>query len=243
MKAEYQTFIDVPQHLVKYLSLNLLNQDYWNNCVDKQTQQQLEQQTRNWLNLDLAPYETHYNIETKIDDISTDLLPIVPKLCDKQGFIFIWTVPLWIADSVSAQALQFKTELQNVKSTVADDCETLIAQVHIYNEFVFVSSVKYYNFVAKYPKHRRLELCRMVWQTLIDVFDDKTIYAVNGGVLNQAHNLFNGKNIQREPYRRKVLKSLGFEETTVAAAPTHFYLHPTEKIWKYEHQPSAQLSL
>jgi hypothetical protein len=239
MKKEYQTTINVPAALEDYLSLNNLNLDYWNNCLDQKTQRNLEYNAREWLGLNLSKYENYFNIETKIDDISTAILPIVPKLCDHQGVIFIWTIPLHQADYIMSDALLFKTELQSVKSVVPDNCEVLIGQVHIYPTFVFISSVKYYNFIAKYSKEKRIELIKQVWTTLIDLFKDKEIYAASGDLLNTAHNLFNNKNIQREPYNRKLLKRLGFVQTTVEQAPNHFYLEPTDKIWKYEYKPCS----
>lgn len=235
MKTEYQTFIDVPAELSSYLSLDRLNRDYWGNCIDQEQQQCLEHAAREFFDLDLEPYETEFSIETKVEDIATDILPVVPKLCDHQGLILIWTTPLHAADAVVSSALQFKTEPQSVKSTVPDRCEVMIAQVHVYQEFVFVASVKYYNYIAQYPKSRRVELCKMVWQTLIGLFGNRSLYAANGGVLNRAHNLLNNKNIQHEPYNRKMLGKLGFRETTIAAIAEHFYLLPTDKIWKYEH--------
>jgi hypothetical protein len=236
MKKEYQTYINRPNELSNYLSLDLLNQDYWKNCLDRDSKTAFDKAAREWLNIDLEKYEDQFTIEIKVDDIATNLLPIVPKLCDHQGIIFIWSTPLEKADNVVSDAILFKTEPQSVKSTVPDNCETLIGQVHIYDTFVFISSVKYYNFISKYPKEKRLSLCKYVWETLIDIFKDKEIYAANGGVLNIAHNKFNQKNIQREPYRRKMLKSIGFVETIVENAPNHFYLNPLDKIWKYEHK-------
>lgn len=236
MKKEYQKFIEIPNDLRHYLSLDLLNQDYWANCLDRSSQHILEERTRAWLGIDLSKYEDTYTIETKVDDISTSITPIVPKLCDTQGLIFIWSIPLHLADSITADALQFKHEPQSVKSSVPDNCEKLIAQVHIYDDFVFISSVKYFNFIAKFPKEERLNLCHYLWTVLIDMFKTKDIYAANGGVLNKAHNLFNNKNIQHEPYRRKMLKKLGFKETLVKFAPNHFYLDPEEKIWKYDNK-------
>jgi hypothetical protein len=233
MKKKYQEFIDVPDDLRRYLSLDLLNQDYWAHCLASNVQQDLEQKARNWLELDFSPYEGEYKVEIKIDDISTEILPIVPKICDQQGFIFIWSVPLEHADSITAAALKFKCEPQGVKSVIPDNCEKLVAQVHIYPNFVFISAVKYLNFIAKYPKEERLAMCKNIWKILIELFRNKDIYAVNGGVLNTAHNMFNNKNIQHEPYRRKVLKQLGFKETLVKFAPPHFYLSPEDKIWKY----------
>lgn len=239
MRKTYQTFIDIPSELAGYLSLDQLNQDYWANCMSRDQQSTMEAAARHWLNLDLDQYQGQFNIETKVEDISTDQLPIVPKLCDQQGLIFIWTVPLDQADEVTSAAMLFKTEPQSVKSVVPDNCEVLIAQVHVYDDCVFIASVKYYNYIAKYPKAMRLQLCQQVWSMLIDLFKTKVVYAANGGVLNTAHNLFNNKNIQREPYRRKMLMSLGFRETTVSQAPAHFYMADTDKIWKYEHKPSA----
>lgn len=235
MKRLYEQFLDVPDDLKSYLSSRLLNTDYWNNCLDRVEQHALEKKARNWLNIDFSKHEHRFNIETKIEDLD-DILPIVPKLCKKQGILFIWTLPAENAGYVFSDALLFKEELQSIKSSVADNCESLIAQVHIYDDFVFIASVKYYNFISKLPKAERSLLCKEVWQTLVDVFENTEIYAASADILNSAHNLFNGKNIQREPYNKKMLRKQGFVKTPVAHLSKYLNLEDTDIIWKYEHK-------
>ena len=238
MKRTYSQFLNPPEHIKNYLSVGLLNENYWNNCLDKVEQQQLENQARIWTGLNLTPYETVYNIETKIEDLA-DIIPIVPKLCDKQGLLFIWTLPLHQATSPVADALLFKEEPQSVKSSVADNCEIMIAQVHEYDDFVFVASVKYYNYIAKLDKTQRVDLCNIVWQTLINLYS-KPLYATGSAVLNRAHNLFNGKNIQHEPYNNKLMRRLGFKQYKFKdTGLKHLYFEPTDNIWKYEHKSST----
>jgi hypothetical protein len=231
MNRDYRQFLDVPADIKQYLSVNLLNEDYWLHCIGRQEQLFLEKQTRQWLNLDLSKHETYFNIETKLEDLSTDILPIVPKFCDKQGLLFIWTLPAELAPSPICDALQFKLEPQSVKSSVADNCEALIAQVHIYDKFVFVASVKYYNYMAKLPLHERIQLCELVWKTLTEVFADKEIYAITASSLNRAHNFFNGKNIQHEPYSSKLMRRMGFRRKVNTYPELEL-----DAVWKYEHK-------
>lgn len=236
MKRLYEQFLDVPDDLKNYLSSRLLNENYWDNCIDRIEQQALEKRARDWLKIDFANHETRFTIETKIEDLE-DVLPIVPKLCKTQGVLFVWTLPAENAGDVFSDAMLYKEELQSIKSSVADNCESLIAQVHIYDDFVFIASVKYYNFISKLPKAERNLLCKEVWETLIDVFKNTTIYAASADILNLAHNLFNGKNIQREPYNKKMLRKLGFVKTPVEHLSKYLNLEDTDIIWKYEHKP------
>lgn len=231
MNKDYQQFLNVPADIKQYLSANLLNDDYWANCIDREEQLLLEHKARHWLNINLSKHETYFNIETKVEDLSTDILPIVPKFCGQQGLLFVWTLPAESAPSPICDALQFKLEPQSVKSSVADNCEALIAQVHIYDKFVFIASVKYYNYLAKLPAHERISLCELVWKTLTEVFADKEIYAITASSLNRAHNFFNGKNIQHEPYGSKLMRRLGFRRKLNICPELNL-----DAVWKYEHK-------
>ena len=238
MKRLYDEFLQVPDNLIKYLSSKLLNENYWENCIDRSEQVLLEHKSREWLNLDFSRHESRFDIETKLEDLD-DILPIVPKLCKKQGLLFVWTLPVEESGEVFTDALLFKNEPQSIKSSVPDKCESFIAQVHIYEKFVFIASVEYYNFMSKLSKQDRSLLCREVWETLIDVFKDKEIFAATADLLNTAHNIFNGKNIQREPYNKKMLKNLGFKKVQVGNLSEHLNLLDNDIIWKYEHKPCS----
>jgi hypothetical protein len=242
MKRNYTTFLNPPKDIEKYLSARLLNENYWENCFEKKDQNLLEQKARQWTGINFKPHETVYDIETKIEDIA-DIHPVVPKLCDKQGLLFIWTIPLHKANDPSSDAILFKTEAQSVKSSVPDSCEIMIAQVHEYEDFTFVASVKYYNYIGKLDKEKRTELCMLVWKTLTSLYN-KPLYAPGSSMLNRAHNLLNGKNIQHEPYNSKLLRRIGFKKYKFKDIDLeHLYFEPTDSIWKYEHKSCTEFSL
>lgn len=234
MKKHYLELLDVPEQFQEYLSANLLNQDYWAHSLTRSKQRQIECCVREWLNIPLPNFETDYDIETKIEDIDSDIVPIVPKLCNRQGLLFVWTTPLYNADEITASAIEFKLEPQSVKSSVADNCEVMIAQVHQYDTFVFISSVKYYNYIARMSKCERIMLIETVWKTLIELFKDKTIYAATASSLNQAHQIFNNKNIQHEPYSEKLMRRMGFRYNNIDIPELY-----VDRAWKYEHKPST----
>lgn len=234
MKKHYIKLLEVPEQFQEYLSVDLLNQDYWAHSLTRPRQRQIEHDVRTWLNIPLNKFEADYDIETKIEDIDSDIVPIVPKLCDCQGFLFVWTTPLYRADEIVASAIEFKLEPQSVKSSVADNCEVMISQVHQYDAFVFVSSVKYYNYIARMPKSARTSLIETVWKTLIELFKDKTIYAATASSLNQAHQLFNNKNIQHEPYSEKLMRRMGFRYNNIDIPELY-----VDRVWKYEHKSST----
>jgi hypothetical protein len=154
-----------------------------------------------------TPMQSFDNIEVSVDTVPTKY-PYLPRLCDRQGQVFLWTetdIPkLYLASQ------RCKDEPQWVVSTDPEKIEMAVALIHVYENEVIVGCVKTAGYVEELGKEFVKDYVKSVWKDIVNKFKDKTIICPSGSYNEYIHMCMNQMRIPRTPYSKKIMKSFGF---------------------------------
>jgi len=154
-----------------------------------------------------TPMQSFDNIEVSVDTVPTKY-PYLPRICSKQGQVFLWT------DSDMTQLYEAsqrcKNEPQWVVSKDPNNIEMAVALIHVYDDEVIVGCVKTAGYVEELGKDFVKSYVKKVWSDIVNKFKDKTIICPAGSYNEYIHMCMNQMKIPRTPYHKKIMKSFGF---------------------------------
>jgi hypothetical protein len=156
-----------------------------------------------------TPLQSFDDVEVSVDVIPTKH-PYLPRLCAKQGQVFLWYSTKEKHPLLYNSSQECKEESQWIVSKVPDNIEMAVALIHEYEDEVIIGCVKTAGYVTKLGNEFVVEYLRKVWSDLIKVFGHKRIICPSGSYLEFIHMSMNQKRIPRSPYRRKLLNKFKF---------------------------------
>jgi hypothetical protein len=154
-----------------------------------------------------TPMQSFDNIEVSVDTVPTKY-PYLPRICSKQGQVFLWTESDMTQLYEASQ--RCKNEPQWVVSKNPNNIEMAVALIHVYDDEVIVGCVKTAGYVNELGKEFVNEYLYKIWNDIIKTFGHKRIICPTGSYLEYIHMYMNQKRIPRSPYRRKLLNKFNF---------------------------------
>lgn len=164
-------------------------------------------------------------------DIILDTLPIkhpyVPRICDKQAHFFIWWGTKETDLDIYEDAINNKNEEQWVTCKEDWKIEKGVAMLHIFDNIVFIGSVKYSGILKKRSKSDIRNFIRKMYEDITKTFNDRTLIIPTGSYIEQLHLVMNQKRIQKEPYHREIMQQFGFKKQD------KYWIRNANKIYRY----------
>ena len=164
-------------------------------------------------------------------DIILDTLPIkhpyVPRICDKQAHFFIWWGTKETDLDIYEDAINNKNEEQWVTCKEDWKIEKGVAMLHIFDNTVFIGSVKYSGILKKRSKSDIRNFIRKMYEDITKTFNDRTLIIPTGSYIEQLHLVMNQKRIQKEPYHREIMQQFGFKKQD------KYWIRNANKIYRY----------
>lgn len=164
-------------------------------------------------------------------DIILDTLPIkhpyVPRICDKQAHFFIWWGTKETDLDIYEDAINNKNEEQWVTCKEDWKIEKGVAMLHIFDNIVFIGSVKYSGILKKRSKSDIRNFIRKMYEDITKTFNDRTLIIPTGSYIEQLHLVMNQKRIQKEPYHREIMQQFGFKKQD------KYWIRNANKIHRY----------
>ena len=158
-----------------------------------------------------TPMQSFNDIEVCVDVIPTKH-PYLPRLCAKQGQVFLWYSTKEKHPSLYQSSQDCKEESQWIVSKIPDNIEMAVALIHVYEDEVIVGCVKTAGYVSKLGNVFVKQYLRKVWLDLISTFGHKKIICPTSTHLEFIHLCMNQKRIPHSPYDAKLLKKLKFKK-------------------------------
>ncbi len=235
--ATYNGLLVVPQHLESYLSADGLSKDYWNRTVTVDQYQQLQQQSLAYFgieSLEIPPFK----FEIKVEDLD-QYFPRVPRYHDRQGLIFIWSIDLnannkELPDQITNYAndgLQFKSELQHIKSSVSHFVELCCAQIYIEQDYIFVGILKTPGWFKRCDQSIVNSYYKLFWKNIIKYAKNKTVIVPTVSYMNDVQKHLNQRTISFGPYHQKIMHRSGFRKQLLGPGYSSIRILPTQEIW------------
>ena len=156
-----------------------------------------------------TPMQSFDNIEVSVDTVPTNY-PYLPRICSKQGQVFLWTESKDNIPQLHQASQRCKNEPQWVVSTDSDKIEMAVALIHVYDDEIIVGCVKTAGYVEELGKEFVKQYVKSVWNNIVTKFKDKTIICPSGSYNEYIHMCMNQMRIPRTPYHKKIMKSFGF---------------------------------
>lgn len=156
-----------------------------------------------------TPMLSFNNIEISVDTVPIKH-PYLPRLCSKQGQVFLWVEQKENIPSLYKSSQRCKNEPQWVVSKDPDKIEIAVSLIHVYDDEVIVGCVKTAGYVEEMGKEFVKSYIKKVWSDIVNKFEDKTIICPAGSYIEYIHLSLNQKRIPRLPYHKKIMKSFGF---------------------------------
>jgi hypothetical protein len=154
-----------------------------------------------------VPLPSFNNVEVSLDTVPTNY-PYLPRICAKQGQVFLWTennIP-----KLYEVSQKCKNEPQWVTSNNPENIEMAVALIHVYDNEIIIGCVKTAGYVEELGKQFVKNYIKKVWLDIIEKFKDKTIICPSGSYTEYIHMCMNQMKIPRTPYNKKLMKKLGF---------------------------------
>ena len=235
--ALYDTMIEVPGHLRGFLSADLLSQDYWNHTVSVEQYQALQSATEQYFNLapcSVPPFE----FEIKVEDLGQGF-PRVPRYYSKQGLIFIWSIDLDKDNSelpaeivnFAADGLQFKSELQHIKSSCANFVEFCAAQMYLESNYVFVGILKTPGWLKRCSQPTINQYYKLFWKSIIDYAGTRPVIVPTVSFMDQVQQQLNQRTVSFGPYHYKIMQRSGFKRKPLGTDYPYIRMLPTQEVW------------
>lgn len=235
--ALYDTLLDAPAPLREYLSADLLSQDYWNHIVTKDQYCKLQQASEQHFNIEpctVAPFE----FEIKIEDLGQSF-PRVPRYHSRQGLIFIWSIdlnnlnPAFPAEvaNFASDGLQFKSELQHIKSSCADFVEFCAAQMYLEPNYVFVGILKTPGWLKRCQQSTINNYYKLFWKRIIKYAGDRPVIVPTVSFMNQVQQELNQRTVSFGPYHHKIMHRSGFRRKPLSSGYPYIRMLPTQEVW------------
>jgi hypothetical protein len=149
------------------------------------------------------------NLEIFVDEVPTNH-PYLPRLCNKQGQVFLWTEDNLTVPQLYADSQKCKNESQWVISKNNERIEMAVSLVHVYEDVIIIGCVKTAGYVQSLGKQYVKSYIKNVWSDILNIFPNKTIVCPAGSYIEYIHLVMNQKRIPRTPYHKKIMKSFGF---------------------------------
>ena len=148
------------------------------------------------------------HIEVSLDTVPT-AYPYLPRLCSRQGYVFMWHTDKHTEPSLYESSQRVKDEEQWFTTKDREGIELALSLVHEYDDEVIIGCVK----TAGYLKNdeRITALLSQVWSDLIKTFGHKTMICPSGSYLEYVHLCVNQKRIPHQPYAQKAMRKRGFK--------------------------------
>lgn len=235
--ALYDTLLDAPRHLREYLSADLLSKDYWNHTTTVSQYHELQQSSEQYFNIDPCEIPP-FKFEIKIEDLGQSF-PRVPRYHSHQGLIFIWSIDLDSPSSLlpseivnfAADGLQFKSELQHIKSSCANFVEFCAAQMYLESDYVFVGILKTPGWLKRCQQSTINQYYKLFWKRIISYAGAKPVIVPTVSFMNQVQQELNQRTVSFGPYHHKIMSRSGFKRKVLGNAFPRIRMLPTQEVW------------
>lgn len=148
-------------------------------------------------------------VEVSLDTVPTKQ-PYLPRLCSKQGYVFMWYTTKELAPHLYEYSQKVKDEEQWYTTKDPEGIELALALIHEYDDEVIIGCVKTAGYLNTQPAEFINKTLKNVWKDLIKVFGHKKIICPSGSYLEYVHLYLNQKRIPHTPYSKKLMKKNGF---------------------------------
>ena len=235
--ALYDTMIEIPLHLRGYLSADLLSRDYWNHIVSLEQRAHLQQASEQHFDIDpcnISPFE----FEIKVEDLGPGF-PRVPRYHSKQGLIFIWSIDLNKSNkelpdellTFAPDGLQFKSELQHIKSSCSEFIELCAAQMYIEQDYIFVGILKTPGWFKRCQQATVNQYYKLFWKSIIQYANSRPVIVPTVSFMNEVQQQLNQRTVSFGPYHQKIMHRSGFKRKLLGTSYPYIRMSPTQEVW------------
>lgn len=229
--------LEVPEHLCSFLSADLLSRDYWNHTLTVDQYRELQTASEQYFDISpcgIPPFE----FELKVEDLGQGF-PRVPRYYSKQGLIFIWSINLDKTNSelpsdivnFASDGLQFKSELQHIKSSCVNFVEFCAAQMYIEKDYIFVGILKMPGWLKRCQQTVVNRYYKLFWQNIIDYADGRPVIVPTVSFMNQVQQELNQRTVSFGPYHYKIMSRSGFKRKPLGNNFPYIRMSPTQEVW------------
>lgn len=149
------------------------------------------------------------HIEVSLDTVPLGY-PYLPRLCARQGYVFLWHTTKETSPHLYERSQEVKTDTQWFTAKDPEGIEIALSLIHEYEDEVILGCVKTAGYLND-DNDFVIETLKSVWQDIIDTFGHKKIICPSGSYLEYVHLCINQKKIPHQPYHKKIMRKCGFK--------------------------------
>ena len=142
------------------------------------------------------------HIEVSLDTVPTKY-PYLPRLCSRQGYVFMWYTTPDKEPDLYELSQSFKNEEQWFTTKDPNGIEKVLVLIHEYDDEVIIGCVKTSGYLIHKSNEYINSLLKCAWKDLIHMFGHKRIICPSGSYLEYVHLCLNQKRIPHTPYAKK----------------------------------------